>query len=134
LGYDTTASVFDEESRDFLLEYDVPFVKIANRSHLYGVIDECPVRMYVSVSSPAVVFDNPLVLTLENVAKYPAGLDEYERVFPDLARVSDHTVGWELYRKHKPEIIEKHFVHERRATNPDAGPFAVTPGELAEVL
>ncbi|MFA5715059.1 MAG: hypothetical protein WC998_04935, partial [Candidatus Paceibacterota bacterium] len=34
LGYKTTSSVFDLESLKFLLNYDIPFVKIANRRDL----------------------------------------------------------------------------------------------------
>lgn len=134
IGYPTTASVFDPDSLAFLLGYDVPFVKIACRGSLYALIDECPVPVYVSVSHPAITFEDDDVTELCCVSQYPALLSEYERIFPDLSRVSDHTIGWDLLLKHSPVIIEKHVVHERRATNPDAGAFSVTPEELRGVL
>ena len=133
-GYETTASVFDELSLKFLLLYDVPFVKIACRPHLYSLIRKCPAPVYVSVSRPDILDDEPGVTRLCCVPEYPASLEDYERIFPNLRHVSDHTVGWQLYRRARPEIIEKHFVHERRAVNPDAGPFSVLPHELGEVL
>jgi len=133
-GYETTASVFDDGSLEFLLEYEVPFVKIACRPTKYSLIRKCPAPVYVSVSRPDILDDEPNVTRLMCVPKYPATVEEYESVFPDLRHVSDHTPGWYLYQRVRPEIIEKHFVHERRATNPDAGVFAVMPHELAEVL
>jgi sialic acid synthase SpsE len=133
-GYETTASVFDMASLKFLAKFDVPFVKIACRPDLYylaGAILKAPVILSSSGT------DRLMCSTqLACVRKYPATLADYEAAFtPEQLRfVSDHTIGWELYNKYKPEIIEKHFVHERREGNPDAGPFAVTPEDLREVL
>ncbi|MCK9282362.1 MAG: N-acetylneuraminate synthase family protein [Melioribacteraceae bacterium] len=50
LGYKTTASVFDLESLKFLLNYDVPFIKIANRPDLYWLIGEVPRKIPVIIS------------------------------------------------------------------------------------
>ena len=70
------------------------------------------------------------------VPKYPADIKDYEKFSKEDLKyaISDHTVGWELFKKYKPAIIEKHFVHERDPENPDAGMFAVTAEELKEIL
>jgi sialic acid synthase SpsE len=140
LGYETTASVFDKGSIDFLLQYDVPFVKFACRPSLYPLVQHVPKHIPAYVSYPS--FEGRMgksrrVQPLACVPRYPAPLVAYQRNFkPSRIRqgVSDHTVGWDLLREYKPEIIEKHFVLERDENNPDAGPFAVTPDELAEVI
>lgn len=134
LGYITTSSVFDIESMRYLMQFDVPFVKIACRPDLYELAKYSTKPVYVSTAQSGL--DLPGEVHLACVRKYPATIEEYEKHFTasDLLRVSDHTVGWELYYKYRPEVIEKHFVHERVPDNPDAGPFAVTPDQLAEVL
>lgn len=133
-GYKTTSSVFDRESLGYLLAFDIPFVKIANRADLYQLAIglDCPV--YVSYPGSHVQLRGCQMLAC--VSNYPATIVEYEDRFTgaELDCVSDHTVGWELFKKFNCSIIEKHFVHRREAGNPDAGPFAVTPDQLAEVL
>jgi sialic acid synthase SpsE len=134
-AYQTTASVFDLESMRFLMGFDVPFVKIANRPDLYYLAEYSTVPVYVSTSQSG--FDLPNgEINLACISNYPATLEMYEDAFTmdELRYISDHTPGWDLYRKYLPKIIEKHYVHERRLDNPDAGMFAVTPTELAEVL
>jgi sialic acid synthase SpsE len=134
LGYKTTASVFDRESLAFLMQYDVPFVKIACRPDLYELAQYCTVPVYVSTANSSTVSGAKMMYC---VSKYPALLEDYEQAFTkeELSEcVSDHTVGWDLYNKYNCKTIEKHFVHERRADNPDAGMFAVTPFQLCEVL
>ena len=134
LGYTTTSSVFDLDSMRFLMQFDVPFVKIACRPDLYELAQYSTKPVYVSTAQSGL--NLPGEVHLACVRKYPASLAEYEKAFTpqDLLRVSDHTVGWDLYYKYRPEIIEKHYVHERVPDNPDAGPFAVTPDQLGEVL
>ena len=136
LGYQTTASVFDAESLSFLLRFDIPFVKIACRPSLYKLADGLIVPVYMSVSHETAIAQGRYRY-MACVSEYPATLDDYERRFvPESLQdaVSDHTPGWDLWYKHHPEIIEKHVVIERDQDNPDAGPFAVTIDELAEVL
>lgn len=133
--YKTTASVFDKDSLKFLLKYDVPFVKIACRPELYGLANYAEVPVYVSVSSPAQMQTDCLNMCC--VPKYPATFEEYEQVFKDehlQAAISDHVPGWTMYNRWAPAVLEKHFVHERRSDNPDAGAFAVTPAELRSIL
>jgi len=134
LCFETTASVFDIESMRFLMGFRVPFVKIANRPDLYHLAKHSTVPVYLSSALSG--FNIPNTLTLACISKYPATLEDYELSFnaEDMHHVSDHTAGWGLYRKWYPSILEKHFVHERSDSNPDAGPFAVTPKELAEVM
>jgi len=134
LGYPTTSSVFDLDSLRYLMGFDVPFVKIACRPDLYELAKYSTRPVYLSSAISGFNIFN--TVTLACIRQYPATLWDYELSFTpaELDHVSDHTIGWELYHKYKPSIIEKHFVHERDPANPDAGPFAVTPEQLAEVL
>ena len=133
--YQTTASAFDVPSLTILKWYDVPFIKIACRPDLYPLIDDTS-KYYVSVDHWAgAKLKNINIMAC--VPKYPATIKEYETAFlPHLLRsaISDHTVGWELYNKYHPAVMEKHFVHKRDKSNPDAGAFAVTAKELKEIM
>lgn len=135
LGYDTAASVFDNGSLEYLLRFDIPFVKIANRPDLYWLAERVPEEIGVikSVPSPELFTDNCLCC----VSKYPATMKQYERIFPeDLLRkgISDHTINWDLYLKYQPELYECHFVIEHDETNLDGGSFARTPTDLAKII
>lgn len=137
-GYKVTASVFDEPSLEFLLHYDVPFVKIACRSDKYHLIGYVPrnIPVYASWYKDRSYFDtHPWsdVTFLTCIPEYPALLSEYEKIV-ELGAVSDHTVGLELWHKFHPLIWERHFVLKREKDNPDAGPFACTPSQLAAIL
>jgi sialic acid synthase SpsE len=144
LGYKTTSSVFDKKSLNFLLQYDIPFVKIANNRELDWLIGYVPrkIPVYVSVSD-SYYTDNPyddgfdkLFVHLACVSKYPANINEYESNFnsPHLKmNVSDHTTNWDLFNKYQPKIIEVHYKLEN-STGLDAGSFARTPSQLSEVL
>lgn len=134
LGIKTTSSVFDVESMKYLMQFDVPFVKIACRPDLYELAEYSTVPVYVSTSESGLALPGAVMLAC--IPKYPATIEEYEATFthPELKHVSDHTVGWGMYWKWKPDIIEKHFVHVRERCNPDAGPFAVTADELMEIM
>jgi sialic acid synthase SpsE len=149
LGYKTTSSVFDKESLDFLLQFDVPFVKIANNRKLDWLIGEVPrnVPIYLSISEnsedPYFHIDHlppmvmiPEITTLACVSDYPADILKYENKFNRgylRAGISDHTTNWDLFNKYKPEIIEVHYGLED-STGLDAGPFMRTPSALKEVL
>lgn len=138
LGYPVTASVFDMDSLDCLLNYDVPFVKIANRRDLDWLVNHVPRRVPVYLSS-----DDPYYRLngargdrriLACVSKYPAMPEEYEQ--QGLFRgcyISDHTTDFKLWHKYKPEIIEWHYRLED-SNGLDAGPFARTPAQLEEIL
>lgn len=157
-GYKCTASVFDMESLKCLLQFDVPFIKIACRRELYRLIDEIPRKIMVYKSVPPHIwwngpdYDNEphMEQSLCCVSKYPAEIEDYDYKPPSYMRpsdisdhisncygiyaMSDHTVGFDLLKKWNPKIWEKHFVLEHNDTNPDAGLFAVTPQELKEIL
>jgi sialic acid synthase SpsE len=134
LCFETTSSIFDIESLRYLMTFKVPFVKIANRPDLYELAQYATVPVYVSTSVTGYHLADSKMMAC--ISKYPATIEEYERTFTrtELDILSDHTVGWELYKKYMPSVIEKHFVHERHPDNPDAGLFAVTQSELAEVI
>jgi sialic acid synthase SpsE len=168
LGYKVTASVFDLNSLAFLLEFDVPFVKIANRRDLDWLSVDAARRgvcVCVSYGTPGELKDMPIgtsYYTAQNstlldrgifprfhafdemkllcVSKYPASTEDYEETFDNLKQyiesgygISDHTIDWKLYNKYQPDVYEVHFKLSD-STGLDAGPFARTPGQLAEVL
>jgi len=136
-GYKCTSSVFDKESLDFLLTFDIPFVKIANNPDLYWLAGEVPkkVRAYQSYTKYGTWLHLFADDYLACISKYPATLKEYEDAFTPnyLRQVSDHTVGLGLFKKYEPYIWEKHLILDD-STGLDAGPFAITPQELAEIL
>jgi sialic acid synthase SpsE len=137
-GYKTTASVFDKFSLDFLLDYKVPFVKIANRPDLYWLAGEVPRKIPVIRSTrwggEVTVTDTEVVLCC--ISEYPAETLDYIANFTPEALsygISDHTTTFELYNKYTPEIYECHYKLSD-STGLDAGPFARTPEQLAEIL
>ena len=149
-GYQTTSSVNDIESLRYLLRYDIPFVKIANKPELYWLAGEVPrkIPVYMSVSGECVdehlegatAADRYLMC----VSKYPATVRDYVKAFhlkkpiephsmPWLWGISDHTTGFELLHNFKPSFIEWHYKLSD-STGPDSGAFARTPEQLKEVL
>jgi sialic acid synthase SpsE len=143
LGYRTTSSVFDLDTLKFLLQFDVPFIKIANRRELDTLIGEIPRKMLVMVSYGST--DELKVAPLGNmqrllcVSEYPAGIEDYEKAF-DISYyvscgygISDHTVDFELWHKYQPQIVEWHYKIED-SDGLDAGPFARTPAQLRKIL
>jgi sialic acid synthase SpsE len=139
-GYQTTSSVFDKENLHLLLQYEIPFVKIANRRDLDYLIGEVPRKIPVYVSKGEMPYMSDWrqrdIVTMACVSHYPATLAEYEEAFyPFQLRhaVSDHTVGLGLWHKYHPDIIEMHYRLED-STGLDAGPFAKTPAELRGVI
>ena len=147
LGYRTTSSVFDKESLDFLLQFDVPFVKIANNRDMDWLIGEVPRRMPVYVSYGLQNDDEDgldekcnykvNITPLLCVSKYPATIKDYEDCFGRCLRngthISDHTTNFGLWYRYQPQIIEWHYKLDD-STGLDAGPFARTPEQLREVL
>jgi hypothetical protein len=151
-GYRTTASVFDIPSLSMLLDvaygldYQLPFVKIANRRDLDWLIGEIPrkYRVYKSVGTEkeyhfkwrtcydcyAPEWEDQDIETLFCVSNYPADISDYPK---GAENVSDHTIGLDLWYRNKPLIWEKHYKLPD-STGLDAGPFATTPQELKEIL
>lgn len=148
LGYKTTSSVFDLSSLNFLLRYDIPFVKIANNRDLYWLIDEVPrkVEIYVSVGNDDDYLEfeqceyyrtthyntTPLCC----VSKYPCDLEDYLKAHETdhlIEALSDHTTNFDLFNKYKPDIVEWHYKLPD-STGLDAGDFARTPEQLSKIL
>jgi sialic acid synthase SpsE len=136
LGYRTTASVFDKPSLDYLLTFDVPFIKLANRAGVRVLAKYVPrgipiVYSYIG-DFDSHIADNDKLMAC--VSDYPATMESYEAWFEecDLREgISDHTVGLDLWRKYRPAVYEKHM-RLPDSTGPDAGPFAALPEELKE--
>ena len=136
-GFRTTASVFDKPSLDFLLEHDIPFVKLANRPYLRHLARYVPRGIPIIGSytpddfrDETDLFDYGMIC----VSDYPADPKYYESAGSLLnAGISDHTVGLDLWRKYHPSVYEKHFKLEGQ-TGPDCGPWCITPQELVEVV
>lgn len=136
LGYKVTASVFDKNSLDFLLEYDIPFVKIANNRKLDWLIGEVPrkIPVYISCDNTKDLKANSGIYNLFCISEYPAKIKDYENLPIKLCDgISDHTTNFYLFNKYKPKIVEWHYKLED-STGLDAGQFARTPKQLAEVL
>jgi len=148
LGYRTTSSVFDKESLDFLLQFDVPFVKIANRRDLDWLKGEIPRKVPVCISHgdpeqmKNIQFRENNDTYLMCVSKYPATIEDYENVFGDSLKyasefkfvgLSDHTTNFGLWYRYQPAIVEWHYGLPD-STGLDAGPFMRTPEMLKEVL
>ncbi|MFA5715943.1 MAG: N-acetylneuraminate synthase family protein, partial [Candidatus Paceibacterota bacterium] len=149
LGYKTTSSVFDLESLKFLLNYDIPFVKIANRRDLDWLVGEIPRKMPVYVSYKNSDELGELVEKIKTsysddkflqcVSKYPATIEEYEKygewvgLLYRYKAISDHTIGLDLFKKYQPQAWEKHYKLSD-STGLDSGSFAITPEELSEIL
>lgn len=150
LGYKTTASIFDKKSLEYLLQFDIPFVKIANRRDLDWLIGEIPRKMPVYISYKDSDELSDLVEKIKTsygddkflqcVSKYPATIEEYEKhgewvgLLYRYKAISDHTIGLDLFKKYQPQIWEKHYVLEHDINNLDGGLFATTPEELKEIL
>ena len=158
-GYQTTASVFDLDSLRFLLTYDIPFVKIANRPDLYWLAGEVPrnIPVYASFSGMDSLLSSELsgkdIIPLWCVSKYPATMSDYENiiggglfnndvsclrdsgspVFDRYPFISDHTTNFTLYHKYNPDIYECHY-KLADSTGLDAGSFSRTAEQMAEIL
>jgi len=133
LGFKTTASVFDIDSLNFLLQFDISFVKIANRPDLYWLIGKVPREIPVIVSGQKVYYNSDGLCC---ISKYPATMEEYEQNFMEndlRSGISDHTCSWELFRKYHPENYECHFCLSHDPQNPDGGMFARLPSDIKEI-
>jgi sialic acid synthase SpsE len=160
LGYKTTSSVFDKESLDFLLQFEVPFIKLANRPDLYWLAGEIPRKIPVYTSIGEIKARYGLgtgkdiaflsgIFRLLCISKYPASIKDYKEAFnnthndePNILDnlkkykygLSDHTTDFSLWNCYEPDVIEWHYVLEHDPNNLDGGPFARTPAMLKEIL
>jgi sialic acid synthase SpsE len=135
-GYKTTASVFDKSSLAYLLNFDIPFVKLSNNRSTDYLIGEVPRRIPIYISVGAGLFKvRDGVTMLHCISKYPAKLSEYEYMFGDFLKksASDHTDNLKLWHKYQPDIYEVHYKLPD-STGLDAGKFARTPRDLKAIL
>ena len=142
-GYETTASVFDDSSLDFLLRHKIPFVKIAN--HVDSAKQIVRIQSYYRVySSYPYTFRYELPNVFREYVQFcvqsrydpPARRQDYEKMYRDWQlkkAISDHTTDWYLWDKYKPEHYECHFVLEHESWNPDSK-VARTPDEMRYIL
>lgn len=132
-GYKTTASVFDLDSLYYLLNFDIPFVKIANNSNLYYLMNYIPNRyeMYYSGVEEDETYCGNLFYC---ISKYPAYVEDYIKLpLFQGCNISDHTSDFALWYRYNPKMIEWHFKLPS-STGLDSGKFARTPMQLAEIL
>ena len=125
-GFETTASVFDEDSLDYLRTFNTPFIKISNNY-------EPTPNMWKKLKDHKVIRSG---VDLCCVSKYPATLKDYEMTFnaEQLKKgISDHTENFNIYNKYKPKIYEVHIKLDD-STGLDAGSFARTPKQLKEII
>lgn len=137
LGYDVTASVHDQTTLKFLLMYDIPFVKLANRRELDYLVSYIPEEVPLYISKTQDLF---LPERKENkeelwcISQYPARLTQYLQLpIVKGCNISDHTEDFRLFFKFEPKIIEWHY-KLKDSTGLDAGEFAKTPEQLKEIL
>ena len=133
--------VFDLESLRFLLQYKVPFIKLANNRKLDYLIGEIPRSIHVYISCGSIEELSSIKL-LENVtpllcvSDYPATVESYEntyRAYLSNYGISDHTTDFNLWEIYQPKIIEWH-VKLQDTTGLDAGEFSRTPEQLKRVM
>ena len=141
LGFMTSASVFDKDSLDFLLRYNVPFVKLANQPHMWRYTDDVPrsVPLFVSVGSERefnwMADKNPNGI-MACVSKYPALPSEYNLTFRNKilrAGISDHTDNISLYKAFRPCLYEKHYTVPEIPTD-KVRRYCAGPEQVKELL
>jgi len=137
-GYQTTASVFDKPSLAYLLCFDTPFIKLANREDLYWLKGYVPRNKRVLISwgdSESIrAFADDYGLCC--VSNYPADMADYEKRFraADLELgISDHTTNFKLFNKYQPIVYEVHYKLSN-SKGLDAGKFARTAKDLKAIL
>jgi hypothetical protein len=119
LGYETTASVYDDESLEYLqTHYEIPFIRIDCNTKFYPLMWHVnpEIDKYVSVDNPANkrgiidMYEGMKMTFLNCIPKFLAYANDY-LLFGDALKHSivDNTVGLDMYRLHKPTIWEKHF-------------------------
>ena len=137
-GYQTTASIFDMWSMEYLLLYDIPFVKLACRKYLYKYLHTLERRdadVVVSISDLAQKTIIGQARHLCCVPEYPASRVKYESIFCGGLRVgiSDHTKDFRLFKEYEPYYYEAHFKLPD-SEGKDSGLWARTPEQWGGIL
>lgn len=135
IGYQVTASVFDIGSLNFLLNFDIPFVKIANNRRLDFLINYIPKNIDIYMSSELPIKNKDERLKhMWCISKYPADESDYLKLDIKPGQcISDHTENFNIFKKLSPSVIEWHY-KLKYSTGLDSGSFARTPEKLMEVL
>jgi len=140
LGYECTSSVFDISSLTYLLEFNIPFVKIATNPKYDSLMKCVPKGMWIYKSIlHGLGYKNSAqrILYMNCIPKYPAEKKDYIDILEyNKGRpyyISDHTDNFDIFKKYNPEIYECHF-KLKDSTGLDAGSFARTPKQLREIL
>ena len=121
-NYELTASVFDKQSLEVLLHFDVPFIKIACRPDLYYLLDYIPnnIPVYISIDCreklPGTIYTNMFsertIRLLQCIPEYPAKESDYfkkiymvkDRADTRYVSISDHTDSLSLFNYWKDNI------------------------------
>lgn len=114
---DCSASVFDEESFDFLIRTSPKFIKFAfSQKDKSGLIEECvleEIEPIVSCDIMSVNAISPDATTLFCLPHYPVYFEiNFDRIFPRFDGFSDHSLGYEQTIKAieaGAKVIEKHI-------------------------
>lgn len=159
-GVDFFSTPFDTTAVDFLLERDVPAIKIAS----FELIDLPLIRYAASTGKPMILstgmateaeIDTAVrtardggangVAILRCNSAYPAPVEEMDlATIPDMARrwpdavigLSDHTLGTTaaiVAVTLGARVLEKHFTRSRAVDGPDAA-FSLEPDEFRELV
>lgn len=137
----TFASVFDYDSLHFLVNYNPPFIKIANQPYSYYLIND------VSKEAPNTTVitsarDNEEVERMQRyshivlccVSDYPATKTQYRYFAPRHLEkgISDHTDNTDLFVEYQPKVYEKHYLLDKTTDKPRK--YALRPEGLKELL
>ena len=141
IGYKCTSSVFDIVSLEYLLGFDIPFVKIACNTKYDFLMEHIPKNLWVYKSISMGLgckVDALKRVYLNCIPMYPASAKTYIDSFPISKYylryyISDHTDDWKVFKWFRPDIYECHYKLSD-STGLDAGVFARTPEQLKVIL
>lgn len=139
---DCSASAFDEESFEFLLLSEPPFVKFAyTQGHRIDWIKETLSHGIEAIVSCDVMNEGSIpdgATKLFCLPYYPVYFQvSFEELFPRFDGFSDHTLGWDqtlLAVSAGAKVIEKHM---RTSLKPDTcadSRFALSPAEFSAMV
>jgi hypothetical protein len=136
-GFLVGSSVFDPWAAQAVAAEEPDFVKIACRPGLRELAGYVPRRIPVLASFDCrsecaeVVGD---LIPMICVPQYPADLRDYKASPLPGQAVSDHTPDARLYHLAEWEWYECHYCLRRSGNNPDSGPFARLPEDIAIIF
>lgn len=133
IGMPYGVSVFDRYSLDVAIHSGaLKFIKLANNKDSHDLLEFVPDedRVIISTDDPNFKVARHDTDIIYCVSKYPAQEKDYDKFGDKLKKgISDHTVGWSLFKKYSPKIYECHFCLPESEGN-DAGKFARRPKDF----